>query len=169
MSEQEHPGAFLDQLTEVDPRLADWAREALRESDLDTVKARISRAMAVVDASRPDPEHEQLFKDTLTNWCETGMGLWAAARERPERDKDGYVLSVKIEDAEDEGEQHHTVTLDTVKLGFARVRSGEVKALHSSYVANIAGAYAANDGGMIDANDSDIIVQAGLFNEVIYG
>lgn len=112
---------------------------------------------------------EQLYKDTLTNWVETGMGLWAGLEERPERDADLNILSCKVRDNEDDEQPVHTVTLDTVQTGFARVMKGEVKALHERWIKTIAGAYATNDGGDIDADGSDIIVQAGLFNECIYG
>ena len=112
---------------------------------------------------------EQLYKDTLTNWIETGCGLWATPVERAERDADLNVLSVKVKDIEDEDAPIHTVTLDTIQTGFARVREREVKSLHGDYAAHIEHAWRENDGGMIDANDSDIVVQAGLFNECIYG
>jgi hypothetical protein len=157
------------QLREVDKDLAHWAVALFKEGEtVDAVEGRIRSAMAVVEASRPDPEHEQLFKDTLTNWGETSFGLWAQPITR-RCNAELELLECTVRDAEDDSEPEHRVTLDTVRTGFARIRSGEVKGLHESRVAHIAGAYAANDACMIDADDSDIVVQAGLFNEIIYG
>lgn len=109
---------------------------------------------------------EQLYKDVLTNWVETGSGLWAAQIMR-RRDADLNVLECRVQDAEDEDEPIHTVTLDTIQTGFNRIMKGEVKALHESCVKHITQRYRENDADL-DADDCDIIVQAGLFNEIIY-
>lgn len=109
---------------------------------------------------------EQLYKDVLTNWVETGMGLWAQLQERPVRD-DLDILSCIIRDAEDDDEPTHTVTLDTVQTGFQRVMGGGLK-LSESIAKHITQRYRDNDADL-DADDCDIIVQAGLFNEIIYG
>lgn len=161
--------AFIDKLAGIDQNLALWAAKRLQSTqvDIEGVKASLREAVAVIEAE--SAERQQLFKDVLTNWIDTCFGLWAAVQERAERDSEGYATSVKVQDCEDDDEPIHTVTLDTVRVGFARVMGGNVKALHAGYIGNIAGAYATNDGGMIDADDCDIIVQAGLFNEVIYG
>ena len=157
---------LVAQLDEVDLALAQWAQDQIRAgASPEDVKDRLRGALSVCEAE--SAEKRRLFMDVLTDWVEGGL-YWATPTERPSRDDDLNVLSVKVQDREDDSEPIHSVTLDTVRLGFVRLLAGKV-AINGTMLGRIAEAYATNDGGIMDAYDDDAVIQAGLFNELVYG
>lgn len=62
----------------------------------------------------------------------------------------------------------HEVTLDTIARGINAVANGSVKV--SDHLRNlIRTANRSNDAGDVDAIAADVITQAGIYGEVIYG
>lgn len=62
----------------------------------------------------------------------------------------------------------HPVTIETIANGLGKIRRGEVE-MRSDLLSTIKTANVENDGGKIDAEGADVIVQAAIFNEIVYG
>lgn len=79
-----------------------------------------------------------------------------------------YTYEVKVKDSE--GQWHH-ITVQTILDGIERLLSGKVTVSTRQKFYILQGVNeACTDGtGAIDSDALDCIVQAGLFNEVIYG
>jgi hypothetical protein len=78
-------------------------------------------------------------------------------------------VAAKLGIAPDDSCPGHRVTLDTVAHGIAVLTALGASHVHASYRVTIWEASAENDAGEIDADLADMIVQAGVFGEVIYG
>lgn len=95
----------------------------------------------------------------------------ALERRPPDSDSDYVCVSCPLRydrPDDDEGTLKGRFTLDhdAVAEGIRRIVSGEVKCGMRD---DIAAAVAAQDAGCIDANLGDLIVQAAVFNEIVYG
>jgi hypothetical protein len=108
--------------------------------------------------------------------CEGGsIEYWANPHEiRGEdyREYNGrYIIAVRIK-ADIEPLPGHTVeqTIDgsTIRAGIQRILLGEVP-VNSKALGCIAAAIAQDDVCLIDGEDVDLIVQAGLYNDIAYG
>jgi len=73
-----------------------------------------------------------------------------------------------IGDGRPEEYSDHDVTLETVAQGIAKLQSGDIQ-VNSELLGWILAGNAKNDGGDIDAEAADIILQAALFGELVYG
>lgn len=65
-------------------------------------------------------------------------------------------------------DKEHTVDIEVVARGLRCIRDRQV-AINEQMRKNIVEADRENDAGQIDAYDADMIVQAGVFGELIYG
>jgi hypothetical protein len=72
------------------------------------------------------------------------------------------------ENPEADGYLRAILDIDLVKKGIEKVLTDEVS-VNKSYKNDIMLAVFNKDAGYIDAISADIIVQAGLFNDVVYG
>lgn len=114
------------------------------------------------------PVKEQFLKDVLTTAVEGGINYWAACSEIV-RAEDLSVVQVELTPAEGPDDfKKATVTIDTVALGIQRVLSYGFK-VSPGIVKDIMEALHTDDAGCIDAMDADVIIQAGLLGEIVYG
>jgi hypothetical protein len=127
--------------------------------------------------ARSDARKQFLF-DVFVTALEGGIGYWSVAEAyhwtkdydagSSADDLDGFYAII----TDEEGGLVDKVRVDarTIARGIGVIQKGGAELhLHDSYRSRILGASAINDSGEIDAGDADIIVQAGLFNEVVYG
>lgn len=109
----------------------------------------------------------QQLVDTLITAVEGGTGYWAYVQDYiwGSGDKDfkmGYgdnYASVTLIDMDTD--KSYSVTVEIIALGWQRIMDGEVHV--GSHILR----YMLEDD--VDSDAADCIVQAGLFNEVIYG
>src|SRR5687767_7752643 len=115
----------------------------------------------------------QLLMDVLTTAVEGGITYWVEVADRIERDADLNVLvvhGIKPDGGGPDGDEskRYTATLFTVMLGLSRLLGGRVK-VDPAIIQSIHRALAEDDAGEIDAYAADVIVQVGLFGEIVYG
>lgn len=100
---------------------------------------------------------EQFVKDIMVTAVEGGIGYWSCLTDVV-RDADLNVLSIEGHDIEDE-EEEFKADLKTIVLGLQMAVS------EGRYIDAIKN----DDAGELDADDADIILQLGVFGEVVYG
>jgi hypothetical protein len=112
------------------------------------------------------PIYEEGWRSIHVTACEGGINYWADVHNY-----DCNGVSV-IADMEDE-DAIYKITPDVIVNGIQRILSGEVKVspdIAASILREVMeGAEGESNGIACDATDADCIVQAGLFNEVVYG
>lgn len=102
-----------------------------------------------------------IFEDYGTNsWRQVSKYKWEGLGDKFH----GEICEIGDGDLE----EYHTVDKKTLTLGISRIVGGHIK-IGEQYKSAIALANSTNDAGIIDAYDSDMILQAGLFNELRYG
>ena len=101
--------------------------------------------------------------DILTTAREGGSTYWAAMRQSV-RDEDLNVISFQARDCEDEDAEWQLVNKDTVTNGI-RLLCADEKWCKRRVVQEIL----KGEDGDLDADDCDVIVQMGLFGELVYG
>lgn len=114
---------------------------------------------------------EQFLADVIVCAVEGGTGYWAQVSAY--RHSDGpaatfAVLHEMSEDGDDYSEQGARLDLDAVARGIGRLQRGEVK-VNGELLGSILAANATNDACEIDADGADVIAQAALLGDVIYG
>jgi hypothetical protein len=137
-------------------------------------------------------EREQFLADIITGAVEGGTGYWAQVSQYQWVDTfsvrigDAETADVKVVCGKRQGDEARAtlhemnddetgykdegldLTIDAVATGIGKIIRGEVS-VHESYRKRIAEASRENDAGNIDAEDADIIAQAALLGEVVYG
>lgn len=110
-------------------------------------------------------EREQFLKDIVVGFTEDGgYNAWRRVKPGTYDPAQGRVV---IFDIEEDGVEHE-VTIETVAHGLAKLKENSF-ALNRGLKIAILGAAEVNDAGEIDCELADIIVQAGIFEEVVYG
>lgn len=110
------------------------------------------------------------LQDIFTTALEGGVNHWSScSKYRWENRQPADVYAV-IHDSEDDDKEFR-VTIDTILLGLQRLISGEAKIhIAEQAIRRMALGVAVDPEDYdYDAGDADNIVQAGLFNEVVYG
>lgn len=123
---------------------------------------------------------KQFLHDVFTEALEGGINYWAGiAKYRWSLGAPDYAVDLDgfyavVQDAESDTE--YRVTRATIQKGVATLRQWSrephvegTNRCHPSYTKRILAASAMNDASEMDASDADIVVQAGLFGEIIYG
>lgn len=131
-------------------------------------------------------KREQFLADIISTAVEGGIGYWSQCSHYqwvdysnsgnlfgPVGEKDpskGTCATVHVLNADESGyvEEGLEITVETVARGLGLIKSPEF-GVNSRMRGEILVADVENDAGMIDSDDADVIVQAGLFGEVIYG
>ena len=108
---------------------------------------------------------DEFLRDVLTTAIEGGVTYWSRVSEYQwDNPNPNQVYAVLVEtEVYDHEPEEHRVTLDTVVTGIQRVLAKPQLRL------GLAAHIFALDAGDIDADDADVIVQMGLFDQVIYG
>jgi hypothetical protein len=101
-------------------------------------------------------------------WCEVVSYKW----DEKDDTKFKSVIQMEAEYEDDKDKRinkcrKYTIDRDVIMLGIKRLAMGEIK-VNESYIEKCGALLLTGDADM-DADDADIIVQAGLFNEVIFG
>lgn len=129
------------------------------------------------------PERIQFLSDIITTAVEGGIGYWSQCSHyqwtedgavhvvvgRRNLRTDAYAV---VHEATDNGDGYRDeplmVDIETVARGIGRLVNKEV-GIHATLRGSLLYANSENDAGEIDADLADCIVQAGIFNEIIYG
>jgi hypothetical protein len=124
------------------------------------------------------PELDELFHDTFVTALEGGIGYWSAAASYHWGDDDGaydregfYADIVDAEFPDDADNAYFPPTrIDrtVIARGFDRILGGEIE-INPKLRDQIVSGYHAPDHADFDAEVADVIVQVGLFNEIVYG
>lgn len=113
-------------------------------------------------------EAKQILKDVFTTVIESGgSNYWAEFRNYSPSKCTAEVLDCENVDTF-EKKQWKKIDVDTIARGIDRVASGKIQ-VAKEYVANCCIMKVLPEKADFDSIDADIILQAGLFNEVIYG
>ena len=132
--------------------------------------------------TRPDrpSQRDQFLDDVIITAVEGGVGYWSFAQAyRWHRDgdedtppEDGVTVELRAIEDGDDPKNWTRVDRALIAAAMERLAAGPVESLHDSIRGRLVGQYViARDGGDydFDAGDADIIVQTGLFGEVVYG
>lgn len=111
-------------------------------------------------------ERATFLADIIIAAVEGGTGYWASVSAY--KWTLGPELTTATLHPEDEPDTSHVVTLDTIAHGIAVIRREEHLARVDIRTA-ILQADRYSDAGDIDADAADVIVQAALFGELVYG
>lgn len=101
-------------------------------------------------------------------WCEVVKYHW-----NPKDDNDFHSIIRMDEEYEDDKDKRiakrrkYTINRNTILRGLKRVASGKMK-VADDYVSTCVSLLTTGDGDF-DGDAADVVVQAGLFNEVIFG
>lgn len=117
-------------------------------------------------------ERQIFLQDVWTTAVEGGIGYWSQIEGYRWSDEDPSTMGGTLHELNDEtddfdGDQH-VVTMGTITKGLGRIRRGEVT-MNDRLRDAILLANRTNDAGEIDSDAADVIVQAGIFGEVVYG
>lgn len=110
---------------------------------------------------------DQLCGDMLTTCVEGGSSYWLAC-DNYERDADMNVTKVAgCRGTEDDG-RFGDATLETMRVGIQRILAGSVN-VRDDVRGNVLDAVVDEDSTAWDAETADLVLQAGLLNEIVYG
>jgi hypothetical protein len=110
-------------------------------------------------------ERAQFLDDVLITALEGGIGYWALAlRYNPDSPATAIIRDV---DEYDSGQW--AITRVVIRNGLNALTHSQNVIKAGPRQDRIKLANLANDAGIIDAGDADVIVQAGLFGEIVYG
>lgn len=120
------------------------------------------------------PERHEFLADILTIAVEDyGTNSWRqvsrykrAVIENPTQASEVGVVVIELGDGEKDTE--HEVTVEMIATGLNRILKREIPCNGRIYD-EVAEAHKYNDAGYLDAYSADVILQAGLFNELVYG
>jgi hypothetical protein len=117
------------------------------------------------------PDIDRLFHDIFVTALEGGISYWASVRSYhwSTWSKDGThddLENFSADIAEYEDETKHTINRHTILAGIQHILTSTAKddKLRERLVANLLDPERAD----FDADDADVIVQAGLFSEIVY-
>lgn len=111
------------------------------------------------------------LQDVLVAAVEGGTGYWAQVsgyRWSDDNPETGQATFHVLDDDGIASGDRHLVNLETIATGISRIVQNDVQ-VRADLRAVIAEASRENDGGLVDADAADVIVQAALFGQVVYG
>lgn len=124
---------------------------------------------------------QTFYSDIVTTAIEGGINYWAEVHQyawfsntlsggtaAPGPDGGDNAEAV-IAAMDDDDEQRHQVTPDTIARAYTILAAGEVKYLGEETRKRYLKARREVEAGDIDASDADNIVQLGIFGELVYG
>jgi hypothetical protein len=126
------------------------------------------------------PERERFLSDIITGAVEGGIGYWSECAQYQWDDDDGVhvvvgkrvktVGTTALIHAEDKTgvKRGFWITPDVIQKGIEEIER-EIHLTRSDLRETILAASRENEAGDVDADCADVIVQAGLFGELVYG
>lgn len=130
-------------------------------------------------AARVKNARAQFLFDLFVTALEGGIGYWSTASKyhhsKPpvtpdadrEEDLEGFYAVVTEDDSGEDEDKEHRIDRALIEKGIAGLK--DALGDDSERYKRIMAAVALNDAGELDAEDADIIVQVGLFADVVYG
>lgn len=121
------------------------------------------------------PRHDQLFFDLFvtaieggmtTGWARIDKYRWSVGQDGETEDLLGF--HAVLQDVEDQDQPIFEVNRAIILTGLQRLAFGEVPRMEH-FGGKALGALLRPEHADFDAVDADIVVQAGLFGEVVYG
>lgn len=120
--------------------------------------------------------YDTFLHDLFVTALEGGIGYWSTCSRyrwaKPDGDPQNPVSDLVgfhavIEETEDDDKPEHRIDRDLIIKGLAGLKDalGE----DSERYQRIKAAEKARDCGQLDAEDADVVVQVGLFNDIVYG
>jgi hypothetical protein len=115
-------------------------------------------------------ERQRLLADILIGAVEGGTGYWAtvSAYQHSGPASDTSATLHEIEPGEDENPDGREVTTETIEAGIRAILDPYFRVC-THLRAAITHAHKEGDASGLDAEAADVIVQAGLFGEIVYG
>ena len=166
------PSALLDAVIELSAQLSDLLEDAL----VDENKVRVA-----LTEGDDDTERKVAIGSTVTPeflWgvfvtaLEGGIGYWSQCLTYKQSlegggpldaDHDGFHAVIR----DYEGEKR-TINSDVIHKGIQLLLTGEAK-INGDLLGSLVAGVVKNDGGFVDAEVADCVVQAGLFEQIVYG
>jgi len=114
---------------------------------------------------------EQFLRDIAITAIEGGTGYWASVSEyRADVAANEIIVVIHFYEGEDDGDDQQTrkLTLMDIAEGIKRVLNPEFR-VGDQIKGCLIQSICSNDAGMADADVADVIVQAALFGEIVYG
>ena len=105
---------------------------------------------------------DEFCDDVRSTAVEGGINYWAM----PIKPKDN--LWAEQDPSTGNERKHFELTYDMIRFGLRKVLGGNLQ-LNSQIRADIFQAVVENDAGNIDATGADVIIQAAVFSEIVYG
>lgn len=127
-------------------------------------------------------EREEFLADIITTAIEGGIGYWSQCSQYQyvydgevrvhvgRRVGDGTRAVVHVVNEDESGYQEDGLTIDveTIERGLKLLREGDCGVADRIRKCILLADHT-NDAGYLDSDDADVVVQAGLLGEVIYG
>jgi hypothetical protein len=110
---------------------------------------------------------DRLCKDLLTAAVEGGSAYWLACHSVKREESLDVIKIIKPFDRDDPDVRWADVTLETVRDGIQRILEGNL--VNSTIQGDVLRAVTDPDSCSWDAETADCVLQAGMFNEVVYG
>lgn len=110
------------------------------------------------------PERKEFLDDLLITAVEGGINYWAQVSGYKFTDVPGEA-EVTVHDLE--SEHQHFVDIDVIAKGLGRLQQDE--GLRSLYSDLLVASRTNGEDGDFDASGADVVLQLGIFGEVIYG
>jgi len=129
-------------------------------------------------ARKSSPERAQLVFDIFITALEGGVGYWAYSKTYHWRNDDGSddvtgfysdIIDAESDDetGEDAGFKPCRIDAAVIKRGISRIMKKDFQ-VSDAIKKEVTRASFSNDFGDMDADHADCIVQAGLFNEIVF-
>lgn len=116
-------------------------------------------------------ERAEFLWDVATAALEGGIGYWSMVHAYKWVDlpaSERYAVIEEIFGDDNEAPGHHRIDIEVVAVGIKRIVTGVV-GVRSDLKALITEGDGENEAGMLDSDAGDVILQAAIFNEVVYG
>lgn len=129
-------------------------------------------------------ELDETFMQGLFELVDTGIAYWACLDEKAGgtefyNDDGKTIIAINVAETEwrapgqtppdaEEIKTQHRIEGETFRQGFQRLLSGAVP-INTAQLGHIAVAFITTDISMLDGEDVDLIVQAGIYNDIIWG
>jgi hypothetical protein len=113
---------------------------------------------------------EQFASDVIITAIEGGIGYWANVleyRHTPEP-ATAKIREQEATDPKDNVPKEATLNREFIQKGIDALASGAIK-VNPRLLGNILVGAVTDDAGEVDSDGADVIVQAALFGELVYG
>lgn len=122
-----------------------------------------------IAAQVEDAYRQRFLADIIIGAVEGGTGYWAQVsvykHDCPPAETTATLHEIEPASGDEPGKQ---VSIETITTGIQAIRCPGFS-IRADLLKTIKEADRADDAGLLDAEAADVIVQAGLFGEIVYG